>query len=382
MDSDIEVNPVAPEKNVPQTKNCFEMELALADNRAVIPSPLARSSVFSSMPKHAVRKLFTEPTTLATLKNLTIQQVSGSQLTQSEETVWLILVRHVLRLPLPKVATGVTKIEIEFTIPDLLRELGWPTDSQHRNALRRSILYLEQAHFNLNLPKCLYKGNLLDLGSGFKKGDKRISVWFDVAISGVFGNEWAYLNLEHRHALKEHPLAQWLLGYYSTHSTPYPTTEALLKKLAGRETTRKDKWMVALGAALIQLQAVTKWHCELVDQRMVHVNKTPTIDGFAKPVAPTKLAPATPITHSTVAARRTMHGALYATDDELLTVWLHSLTRGKLFKELECLNCMPPKASHLTLRAPDLRQDLRAILNGRPLELEARIAKLRKKELG
>jgi hypothetical protein len=380
MDSDIEETPTSLPEGIPPANNWFETQRAVANSRVVIPNALARSSVFSSMPTHIARKEYTEPATLASLKNVTIQQLGGSQLTQTEATVWLILVRRALRLPMPKTEAGSTKMKIEFASSELLHELGMLVDTQHRNALRKSILLLSGAKFDLLLPKFQYVGNLLDVESGLKKGDKRICISIDLAISGVFAEGWSYLNLEHRRALHKDPLAQWLFSYYSTHANPYPSTEVLLKTLAGREIMRQDKWLAALSGALAELHSVTGWICELADKRMVNVDKTPSrkvaVQAPAVVIPKALELPALEV----AAAPPTRPRDARATDEQLLEGWLQGMSRNKLLQELMWLGLSPSKYGQETMQAPELRSHLYLVIKAWPHRLESQIAKLRARE--
>lgn len=380
MESKNQSTPIAHAEGAPPASNWFEKTQVLGEFSAIFPNALARSSVFSSMPSHAPRKVYTKPTKLATLKNVTIEQVGGSQLTQAEESVWLMLIRRVLRLPVRAPAPGVNKINIEFTPTDLLREMGLPSTSQHRNALRRSILYLGRARFILQLPKHRYEGNLLDVATGVAKGDSQICIWLDVAISGVFTDGWTYLNLEHRHALQKSPLAQWLLSFYSTHSDPFSMTEETLKKLADRESMRQDKWLAVLSSALNKLQAVTNWECILEGQNKVHITKPKTIKGALKhsaTVTPTIFEPSPP---SVAAAPTTRHRSGRATDEQLLEGWLQSMSRNKLLLQLKWLGLLPSEQGQQVMQAPELRSHLHDAVMAWPNRFESRIARLRARE--
>lgn len=344
--------------------------LKLAESRVLIPNALARSAVFSSMPNHAVRKVYTEPTTLTAWGDVQISQVTGSQLTQAEETVWLLLVRRALRSQPYAPTPGCHKLKIEFMTADFLRELGQPTDSQNRNALRKSIEYLGRARFILQLPEFRYEGNMLDVATGAMKGDSKFCVWLDIAISGVFLAGWSYVDLKHRQALKQNPLAQWLLSHYSTHANPMLIGHEKLKLLADRGAMRADKWLVSLGTALVDLQAVTGWECTLDEKRIVRVRKGPA----KKVQSATDEAP-----EAAEVAPMTTFGGACATDEQLLESWLQSMPESRLRTELGYLDASPPKGGRM-MQAPDLRSHLRAVITASPGLLEKRIAKQRAKE--
>lgn len=296
-------------------------------------------------------------------------------MTQAEETVWLLLVRRALRSQPYAPTPECNKLKIEFMTADFLRELGQPTDSQHRNALRKSIEYLGRARFILQLPEFRYEGNMLDVATGGVKGDSKFCVWLDIAISGVFLAGCSFVDLTHRQALRQNPLAQWLLSHYSTHANPMQIGHEKLKLLADRGAMRADKWLVSLRTALADLQEVTGWECTLDEKRIVRVRK-----GTATPAK--KVHEATPAAAPEVtasAAPMTTFGSACATDEQLLDAWLHSLPAVQLRTELGYLDASPPKGGRM-MQAPDLRSYLRDVLTASPFLLEKRIAKQRAKE--
>lgn len=342
------------EKLLTVAKAWLSTEPRLASSNAVIPNGLARSKVFSSQPFHVTRAVYTTDTELAAWGDDKIFQVGGEQLTQTEESVWLVLVREALSQAINPSTQN--KVLVEFKEADMLRTLGLPVTSQYRASLRTALHHLGRAQFKMEFGEDdnKYEGSLLDNDPRTRAGSTSCRVWLDIKLSAIFLAGWSYLNFEHRLALRKHPLAQWLLTHYSTHKKPIPVGNARLKELAGRAKMREDKWLAALGIALGQLSETTGWKCTLDAKGQVRVSKKD--EHLAEPV---KLDP------------ESLDGCLFE-------AWLATLSMEQLEKEVKKLGY---PLSRLNLANPlEMRNGLRQLLLCRPSLLERQLVRLRRAE--
>jgi len=327
-------------------------ELRLSESRAVVPNILARSKVFSSQPNHVARTVFTTDTVLAAWGADRIYQVGGAQLTQAEESIWLVLVRLALALSITIDLKKQNKVLVEFKEADMLRALDMPVTSQYRTALRTAMSYLGRARYKIELGSDdnMYEGNLLDLERRTRVGETGYRVWLDMKLSSVFMAGWSFLNFDHRMALRQNPLAQWLLTHYTTHKTPVPVHHALLQELADRSSMRADKWLQALRTALIALNKTTSWTCKLDHKGMVSVSrKEPAIE-------PVVLNPD-------------------SADGRLINAWLAALSREKLAAQIERIGFKLYRYNIAHIQ--ELRILLRGLLEANPAILEKRLKVLR-----
>lgn len=332
----------------------LEREPRLASSNVVIPNSLARSKVFSSQPSHVARTVYTTDTELASWGDDKIYQVGGEQLTQTEESVWLIIVRAALSATID--LSRQNKVLVEFKEADMLRTLDQPVSSQYRTSLRTAMRYLGRARFKMELGSDdnMYEGNLLDLERRSRVGETGYRVWLDMRLSALFLAGWSYLNFEHRLGLRHNPLAQWLLTHYATHQKPIPVSNARLKELADRGKMREDKWLTALGVALHELSETTGWICKLDAKGVVQVTKKE-----ASLLTPIELDP------------ESLDGCLFE-------AWLATLSMKQLEYELKKVGYELHRIHHGT--SPELQKTLRELLLMKPARLERRLALLRNAE--
>lgn len=339
---------------VPVALEWLNREPRLSNASVVIPNCLARSKVFSSQPSHVARTIYTTDTELAAWGGDKIYQVGGEQLTQTEETIWLVIVRVALSSKI-NLATQ-NKVLVEFRETDMLHTLNQPVTSQYRASLRTAIRYLGRARFKIEFASGdhFYEGNLLDLERRTKRGETGYKVWLDMRLSALFLTGWSYLNFEHRLKLRNSPLAQWLLSHYSTHKVPVAINNEVIRKLADRTKMREDKWLAALRVGLNELSETTGWTCELDAEGKIRVSK--------KKVS----LPASEVENTEESM-----------DERLLEAWLLTLSIKQLEKELSKLGFELHQVHFAT--PLELQNTLRRLLLAKPEILERRLVALRKK---
>lgn len=333
----------------------LEREPRLSKSSVVIPNCLARSRVFSSQPSHVTRTVYTTDTELTFRGNDKIYQVGGEQLTQTEETIWLVIVRAALNTKIDLKTQN--KVLVEFRETDMLDTLDQADTSQYRASLRTAISYLGRARFKIELASGdhIYEGNLLDLERRTKRGETGYKVWLDMRLSTLFLTGWSYLNFEHRLELRKNPLAQWLLSHYSTHKVPIAINHDELKELADRKNMREDKWLAALHIALNDLSKTTGWTCKLDTDDKIRVSKKKVS------LPPAEVA--------------NTEGSM---DERLLETWLRTLNNKQLEKELSKLGFELHRVNFAT--PSELQNMLRRLLLEKPELLERRLVALRKKD--
>lgn len=341
-----------PEVSV--TLEWLEREPRLSKSSVIIPNCLARSRVFSSQPNHITRTVYTTDTEITVRGEDKIYQVGGAQLTQAEETIWLVIVRAALSAKIDPSTQN--KVLVEFKETDMLRTLGQAETSQYRASLRTAISYLGRARFKIELAGGghIYEGNLLDLERRTKRGETGYKVWLDMRLSTLFLTGWSYLNFEHRLKLRNSPLAQWLLSFYSTHKDPIAINHEILKKLADRIKMREDKWLAALHLALHELSEATGWSCKLDKDGNIRVSKKKVS------LPPAEVA--------------NIEGSM---DERLFETWLLTLTIKQLENELKKLGFELHRVNFAT--PIELRNMVRRLLLEKPELLEHRLVALRKK---
>lgn len=340
-------------------------DVPLSEGVVVLPNLVGRSSLFSSRPTHIVSAIQDVPERIFSWGDTAIVQSSGARLAQGEATVWLRVVTSVMK-ETPPTASGFT---FEFSPAQLLKTVGLVNDNKHRKALQSSLRRLCSAEFKFSIPD----GNtvltkLLDVESSEQLKGRRYRVHLSREVPKLFAAGWSLVKAEQRQSLSHNPLAQWLLGHYSTHRNPLPIGQAKLKCLTDREAMRDDKWIASLRRALNELEAATGWSCGLSSSGVVTVNRSPT----------TSQENLTSSKEGEIKATAKTHLDDLPAPEQLVDAWLLSMNYARLVKELTWRDALP--SNLVMLQAPDLRRLLRDVLRGRPLHWEMQVEKLMKKQ--
>lgn len=338
--------------------------ITLGKNISVMPNSLARSMLFSSVPSNVKRRQYTEETLIASWPDVDLYQRAGIQMSQSEASVWMELLRMTMACAAPG-PTDQRKVKVQFTASELLRALGRDTGGSDKKDLLKTISRLGKALLRVKIGGSVrFTGKLLSFASDQPSADHRYEVQMNMALASLFAGGWAFIDLRQRQALKGNPLAQWLHAHYSTHSKkPLRIGHRKLQELCGRAKMREKIWLKGLQSALSLMQLVTTWTCVLDKFGNVNVNKLG--GGESAPLSIHKV------------------NELSDADDTLLKDWLEARSSAGLRGHLERLGVKPSLFFHRGEdAAPKLRQMLRTTLvqgfAGRP-KLERLLSRLRKK---
>jgi hypothetical protein len=231
-----------------------------------VPNGLLRSALFAAIrPTHERRRIKKE--TLASVDGLTVVY-SGDQLDQGDLDVYEGELHFAMIHGIP-LGKPVLHSDAAF-----LKSLGRGTGRKEYVRLRDSQLRMVGGVVEIKYGRYSYAGTLInDLYRDEKLkmtgpvfNPKLLALFQDGSYSSVY---W-----EHRMALGDSPLAQWLHGHYSSHKQPFDYTVARLHELCGSETKNLFKFRQNLHGALEKLAGVTGWRCEIVTGDKVRVDRT------------------------------------------------------------------------------------------------------------
>ncbi len=227
-----------------------------------IPNGALRSSLFGAIRK-GPRK-FLKRTTLHSVNGLTIV-FNGPRLSQSDLDVW----QHCLHLAR---INGIG-CRIRFTAYSFLKAIGRTTGKSDREWLKGVLLDLASSVVEINDSKRAYFGPLIHHGiRDDETGEYLIEVNPRVAL--LYGADgWTQIEWAQRQALRRQPLAQWLHGFYSTHTEPYPYKVETLRRLAGSENEHLFSFRQELRTAMLKVAEVTGWSWWIAEADLVHVAK-------------------------------------------------------------------------------------------------------------
>ncbi len=196
-----------------------------------VPNGILRSALFGAIKRG--KRRYVEREVFASVQGIDILY-TGPRLDQSDLDVWQGAL-HLARLaPLGN--------RIEFTEKSFLRLIGRGGEGgvnigkSDRDWLKNALARLSANTVEIKQGPYAYAGSLVD--EYFRDEDSgRYVLVLNPRMKVMFGREgWTQIDWSLREALRGHPLAQWLHGFYSTHACPFPLKVETLHKLCGSAT--------------------------------------------------------------------------------------------------------------------------------------------------
>ncbi len=196
-----------------------------------VPNGVLRSALFGAIKRGKRKYLQREP--IASVEGVNIVY-TGPRLDQSDLDVW----EGALHL-----AQGITLgSRIEFTEKGFLRLIGRgglrgeSIGKSDREWLKNVLARLSATTVEIKQGPYAYGGSLVEEYFRDERSGRHILI-LNPRMKAIFGRDgWTQVDWRIRHALRGHPLAQWLHGFYSTHAAPFPIKAETLHKLCGSET--------------------------------------------------------------------------------------------------------------------------------------------------
>lgn len=200
------------------------------DTARGVPNSVLRSALFGAFGRGKRKFLRREP--IASIEGISIFY-TGQRLDQSDLDVWegILHLSRNLNLGEP----------IEFTARGLLRLIGRGGPSgeslgkSDREWLKSVFARLKATNVEFQQGPYAYGGSLID---EYFRNDRNGSyvLTLNPRMKVLFSRDgWTSIDWEIRSALRGHPVAQWLHGFYSTHAFPFPYKVGTLHRLCGSE---------------------------------------------------------------------------------------------------------------------------------------------------
>lgn len=199
----------------------------VASGKYPCPNVVLRSALFAVVRKGMRKGLTRQP--IVSEPGFEIL-FTGTQLDQADLDVWL----HCLKLSANGLGQAVTVTAYDF-VTAIGRKWGsgaveWLKDALARLGAAAISVRTSNGEFMVHERMVTYdalgQGDLSILRFGVPAGM--------VALFGLFS--WTGLVIEMRSKLRGKPLAQWLVGFYSTHGKPIPVPVEALRRLSGSST--------------------------------------------------------------------------------------------------------------------------------------------------
>ena len=230
-----------------------------------VPNSVLRSALFGAIQRG--RRAFQQRMKKASIDGVTIIH-TGPTLDQADLDVWEQSL-HLARI-------GGLGTRIQFSAGSFLKAIGRSTGGKDIDWLKGAFARLASSVVEIQDGKRAYFGPMLHNGARDDETGHYV-IEMNPAIVTLYGMDgWSSIEFAERRALKKQPLAQWLHGFYSTHARPYAFKVETLRQLCGSENTQLAGFRRDLGDALNKLEAATGWTCEIDENDLVNVAKTPT----------------------------------------------------------------------------------------------------------
>lgn len=240
------------------------------ENTAGTPDCFLRSALFAATDRG--QGYYTSKTPINTVAGYQIRY-QGNQLTQSHLVVWEALVRLARQHPLGD--------ECLFKGHTFLRGLGYKGkigESAYK-WLDSIIADLTACVVEVDIStKYAYGAGLIEWYA--RENDTRaFKIKLNRGLIALYGHgNWTQIQWQQRLTLKNHPLALWLHGYYSTHAAPYPVSVSFIREKSGSGIKELYRFRQSLRKALEKIKAegvIAEW--EIIKKTdLVNVVKVPT----------------------------------------------------------------------------------------------------------
>jgi hypothetical protein len=214
-----------------------------------VPNGFLRSGLFTACSKKARAKY--DGHKVASLANYDIRY-SGSELRQDDFSVWIALMTRAKSQHLGD--------KLFFTAYSMLTELEWGVNSLGYKHLRECIERLKHTTLKIesNKGRAAYAGSLIrDYAYDAVDPNGKVlwAVRLEPDIAQLFVNETTtFLQWRKRTTLGSHsPLAQWLHGYFASHTECYPVSIAKLHELCESKEAHLRNFKIRVRRSLEQL---------------------------------------------------------------------------------------------------------------------------------
>lgn len=231
-----------------------------------VPNGVLRSALFGAIRRGPRRYLDRER--VAALEGVEIEY-TGQRLDQCDLDVWECVL-HMAR-------SQTMGQECRFTAYAMLKILGKADTGGNREVLHRKLLRLRANAVEMRQGRFSYIGGLLD--EVYKDNTtQEYVVVINPKLHPLFAaDQFTQIDWDVRRTLDGKPLAQWLHGFYASHSEPYPISMATLLRLSGSENIEPRSGRQKLRQALEAVKKASKNHAQSFSYEVVggviHVKK-------------------------------------------------------------------------------------------------------------
>ena len=228
-----------------------------------VPNAVLRSAIFGVRPKGAREGVYREQ--LDTTEGLTIF-FTGFRLDQADLDVWSQCL-HLTR-------TKHQRMRVEFGGREFLKAINRTGGGTSLKWLADSLVRLKAANVEVRDGGRVYIGSLLNHG-GWDETTGRFVIEVNPNVARLYGEDgWSTVEVQQRQALKKQPLAQWLHGFYSTHTHPYSYKVDTLRRMCGSRNGKLYDFRRELREACAKVAEATGWTLTITNKDLLEVKKS------------------------------------------------------------------------------------------------------------
>jgi hypothetical protein len=219
-----------------------------------VPNSIVRSALFGAIGRG--KRTENVSSLIASLQGLEIKH-SGPRLDQADLDVWEQCL-HMSR-------TSPLGISFEISAHQFLKAIDRDTGKSQREWLKKSLERLLKATITVKDGDIFYAGHLIH---EFVRNEKtgRYYVTINPKIVKLYGKDkWTLFEWEDRMALRSHPLAQWLHGFYLTHAKSFHYKVETIHRLCGSQSKNVNDFKKDVRKAFAFMDAAIGWKGEITD---------------------------------------------------------------------------------------------------------------------
>jgi len=230
-----------------------------------IPNDFARASLFTGRNKREPRRSLMHQNLFSYDDGVVIQFTGTELRAEDDEPVWMQILHYAKHVPFGA--------HIDFSIKDLVRDLGWHKNGRYYDKARECISRLKasevralnsKAYGNTGAISLIHRYEIRNDGAG-KPTDYRVWIHEDLILLFAGNTFTSHAWLQYR-ALS--PIARRLADYVESHKHPYPLPLDRFRRMCDSTNTSLFSWRRSVKSAcdeIVQAGIVDQAHITETD---------------------------------------------------------------------------------------------------------------------
>lgn len=237
--------------NPVQLNLIFPGTIGERDDQRFIPNDYARSSLFTARNKRVPRKTLTCKKLFHLNESIAILYTGIELRAEDDELVWLQILNYGKSVPIGE--------PFEFSVKDLIRDLGWSKNGHYYEKVFECISRLRATDVLAKNTKAYGKSGSVSLIADYSIINDAVgkSTYYRATISPAIialfaGNTFTNHAWEIYRDLS--PVARRLADYIDSHKQPFPLKLERLRQMCGSDDMLAKSWRVTVKKACAEIQ--------------------------------------------------------------------------------------------------------------------------------